>query len=507
VHIVMSAKTALELGCPIRGIIAFTSTSTDKAGRSIPAPGHGSLTIAREVPSKHPLPLLNLAYRERQLSFRRTQVSQWLAHEQQQLRDEIETQKASGQTVDEEYYASRVAAIEHEASRQEKEAVGTYGMLEGSDPHIAPLRRALAVWGLTVDDINVLSIHGTSTKANEENETHIWNTVFTCLGRTTGNIVPVMAQKSLLGHSKGGSAAWQVSGLMNSLHTGIVPGNRNADNIDDHFQHRSHLMFPSKTIHTDGIRAGIMSSFGFGQVGGVLLMVHPRYLFGSIDPTFYEAYKERRAVRAKLSYKAMSEMMIKNNLVQIKERPPYPAELEDKVLLNSMARTMPDPKSGSYAYNKKYEVPIAIDTANFKTVSEVLAKDALSKSAACTEEFVGVGVDQELISSVPSHNFNFVSRNFTDAEIAYCNAQPSPPSSFAARWVGKEAVFKSLGVKSRGAAAPMKDIEIVNDESGVPTVVLHGEAKTKATEKGVSKVLISLSHSENVAIAFAQAST
>jgi fatty acid synthase subunit alpha, fungi type len=28
VHIVMSAKTALELGCPIRGILAFTSTST-----------------------------------------------------------------------------------------------------------------------------------------------------------------------------------------------------------------------------------------------------------------------------------------------------------------------------------------------------------------------------------------------------------------------------------------------------------------------------------------------
>jgi 3-oxoacyl-(acyl-carrier-protein) synthase len=28
VHIVMTAKVALELGAPIRGIIAFTSTST-----------------------------------------------------------------------------------------------------------------------------------------------------------------------------------------------------------------------------------------------------------------------------------------------------------------------------------------------------------------------------------------------------------------------------------------------------------------------------------------------
>ncbi|KAJ3916064.1 fatty acid synthase [Lentinula edodes] len=507
VHIVMSAKTALELGCPVRGIVAFTSTSTDKAGRSIPAPGRGSLTVARQVPSKHPLPILDLKYRSRQLSFRRSQVSQWLAHEHLQLQDELEAQKASGHAVNEEYYASRVATIEQEAARQEKEALATYGMLEGSDPHIAPLRRALAVWGLTVDDINVLSIHGTSTQANEENETHIWNSIFTNLGRTPGNIVPIMAQKNILGHAKGGSAAWQISGLLDSINTGVIAGNRNADNVDDHFQKRSYLMFPSKTIRTDGIRAGIMSSFGFGQVGGVLLALHPRYLFGSIDPAVYEAYKERRAVRAKLSYKAMSEMMIKNNLVQIKELPPYPLALEDKVLMNSMARARPDAKSGSFAYTTKMEAPIHVDTANFKTVSEVLAADALKKSASCSEEFVGVGVDQELISSVPSHNPNFVSRNFTDAEIAYCSAQSSPASSFAARWVGKEAVFKSLGVKSKGAAAPMKDIEIVNDKDGVPTVVLHGEAKTKASEKGVSKVLLSLSHSENVAIAFAQAST
>ncbi len=103
----------------------------------------------------------------------------------------------------------------------------------------------------------------------------------------------------------------------------------------------------------------------------------------------------------------------------------------------------------------------------------------------------------ELISSVPSHNPTFVSRNFTDAEIAYCNAQPSPSSSFAARWVGKEAVFKSLGVQSKGAAAAMKDIEIVNDKAtGAPVVSLYGDAKAQAAAKGVKNVLISLSHSE-----------
>jgi phosphopantetheine--protein transferase-like protein len=45
---------------------------------------------------------------------------------------------------------------------------------------------------------------------------------------------------------------------------------------------------------------------------------------------------------------------------------------------------------------------------------------------------------------VSAENQTFISRNFTDAETAYCRAQPSFRASFAARWVGKEAVFKSL---------------------------------------------------------------
>lgn len=87
-------------------------------------------------------------------------------------------------------------------------------------------------------------------------------------------------------------------------------------------------------------------------------------------------------------------------------------------------------------------------------------------------------------------------RNYTDAEILYCQAQSDPAASFAARWVGKEAVFKSLGVASKGASAAMKDIEILPDAQGVPEVVLHGQAKAAAVLKKVAKVHVSLSHSE-----------
>ncbi|KNZ81816.1 Fatty acid synthase subunit alpha [Termitomyces sp. J132] len=495
VHILMNAKTALELGAPIRGVLAFTSTSTDKAGRSVPAPGRGALTVAREVASKHPLPILDVAYRSRQLAFRRTQISQWLTHEHAELQEELTFRRSQGETIDEEYFATRVAHIEKEASQQEKDALAMYGMLEGSDPRIAPLRRALAIWGLTADDIGVLSIHGTSTNANEENETKIWNDIFKTISRTPGNAVPIMAQKSLLGHAKGGSAAWQMSGLLQTVITGIVPGNRNSDNIDSHFQDRTFLVFPSRSIHTDGIRAGVMSSFGFGQVGGTALVLHPRYLFGAIEPSYYEDYKKRNHVRSLESYKAMSEMMINNSLVKIKEHPPYLGDMEGKVLLNSLARATLDPKTGEYSFKGKLVSQVPLDTANVKAITNIVEAGGLSDHVA--ETFVGVGVDQELISAVPSHNPTFVTRNFTDAEVAYCQAQPSPPSSFAARWAGKEAVFKSLGVKSKGAAASMRDIEILNDpETGVPTVTLHGDAKAQAQAKGANKILISLSHSE-----------
>lgn len=405
--------------------------------------------------------------------------------ENDQIREELQAAKGQEQ-VDEEYFAIRLADVEHEGVRQEKEALATYGMLEGSDPRIAPLRRALAVWGLTSDDLGVLSIHGTSTGANERNETHIWNDVFTQISRTPGNVIPIVAQKSLVGHSKGGSAAWQMIGLLQSVNTGIVPGNRNSDNIDAEFRKYTYLMFPSKSIYTDGIRAGVMSSFGFGQVGGTALVVHPHYLLAALEPATYEVYKERNRLRYLQSYKAMSEMMTHNSLVKIKDSPPYTPDVEGKVLLNSLARATLSTRTGQYTFTK-------LATEKNHPLDQV---QSVSKLLSESGSVAGVGVDQELISAVPSHNPTFVERNFTEAEIAYCQAQPAPHSSFAARWAGKEAVFKSLGVASKGAGAAMREIEILPDENGTPRVTLYGDAKAAADTKNIKTIHISLSHSE-----------
>lgn len=182
------------------------------------------LTVGCKVAIKADLPILNVAYRSRQLAFCRKQISQWIENEHDLPQFEVEAQ---AEDKKEAFIQERVAFIEAEAVRQDKDAMATFGMLEGSNPRVAPPRRALAIWGLTPDDMDVASIHGTSTMANEKNETQVYNDIFKSIRRTPGNAVAVIAQKNLTGHPKGGAAAWMLGGLMRSIESGIILGNRN----------------------------------------------------------------------------------------------------------------------------------------------------------------------------------------------------------------------------------------------------------------------------------------
>lgn len=129
----------------------------------------------------------------------------------------------------------------------------------------------------------------------------------------------------------------------------------------------------------------MQSSFGFGQVGGTALIVHPRYLFASLDPSAYESYRSRNQLRYQEAYKVMTEMMSSNSLVRIKDGPPYSPELEQPVLMNPMARATFDPKTRSYSYTAKLDKEIPFDVANVKTIAEAFVS---------ASSVVGVGVDQ-----------------------------------------------------------------------------------------------------------------
>ncbi|KAJ2162492.1 fatty acid synthase alpha subunit Lsd1 [Coemansia sp. RSA 552] len=354
---VMSATTALEIGVPVYGVLAMCGTATDKEGRSVPAPGQGILTSARETPSAVPSPLLDIKYRRRQLTQRREAIADWARREHDLVAQEVEELKASpaGLPCDEETFVrERAEFVTREARRQEAEALDLWGnSFWKQDPRIAPLRGALAVWGLTVDDIGVASFHGTSTKANDKNESQVIERQFKHLGRTPGNACPAICQKWLTGHPKGAAAAWMLNGVLQVLRTGIVPGNRNADNIAAELEQYEYIMYPSRSIQTDGIKAGLLKSFGFGQVGGEVLLLHPDYLMATLTREQLEAYEAKVKGRESSSYRYWHDTLAGvHPFVQIKSEAPYTDAQEMHVYLNPLARAEYDSAAKKYLFKR-----------------------------------------------------------------------------------------------------------------------------------------------------------
>ncbi len=93
----------------------------------------------------------------------------------------------------------------------------------------------------------------------------------------------------------------------------------------------------------------------------------------------------------------------------------------------------------------------------------------------------------------------FIQRVFSAEEKRYSLRKAFPEQSFAARFAAKEAVLKALGTGLSGGIG-WTDVEIVNNRIGKPEVRLG----CKITQRiGERKVLISLSHTKEFAIAFA----
>jgi holo-[acyl-carrier protein] synthase len=115
-----------------------------------------------------------------------------------------------------------------------------------------------------------------------------------------------------------------------------------------------------------------------------------------------------------------------------------------------------------------------------------------------------VGVDiieiERIEAALRRHGERFLQRVYTPTEQAYCRGRVP---ELAARFAAKEAISKALGTGMRGIA--WQEMEILGDERGKPLVHLHGRAKARAEELGLSKFAISLSHSRDYAVAFVMA--
>ncbi len=99
-------------------------------------------------------------------------------------------------------------------------------------------------------------------------------------------------------------------------------------------------------------------------------------------------------------------------------------------------------------------------------------------------------------AAVDRHGDRFLRRVFTDLEVLECRGRAD---ALAVRFAAKEAASKALGT----GIGPIRwrDIETLHKWSGEPYLVLHGSAEKIARQAGLSAWSVSLSHSNENAIA------
>ncbi|MEQ8352677.1 MAG: DUF1729 domain-containing protein [Leptospiraceae bacterium] len=280
---------AFEMGLPVYGMVGMSATHSDGLHMSIPAPGQGLLSIARES----------------------------------------------------------VAGPEAKAAHSSVSDIKTGNEVSGpaaSDTcqSRSPLGEALANFGLGADDIGVIYKHDTSTKANDVNENRLHETIQKQLGRHPGNPLPVVSQKSYTGHSKAGAASWQMIGLLQCMHSGIIPGNRSLQNVDRAMNEFSHLLFTDETIHLgEGrIKAGLFSTLGFGHVGAMGLLISGVLFESFLTQEEKKLYRSKLQKRSRSIVRRLHEMRTGLQNPLFVRRVPEPRELseEAEMLLNSDSR-------------------------------------------------------------------------------------------------------------------------------------------------------------------------
>ena len=119
---------------------------------------------------------------------------------------------------------------------------------------------------------------------------------------------------------------------------------------------------------------------------------------------------------------------------------------------------------------------------------------------------IGIGIDAVDIArmrEVMTRTPGFASRVFTADEMASLADRSDPAPSLAARFAAREATMKALGVGL--GAFDLHDVSVDRTESGAPQLIVRGRAERLATERGVSKWFVSLTHTDGVAMAMVAA--
>lgn len=455
--------------------------AADKISRSVPAPGQGVLSFARQTPEAFHSPLLGMKHRRREMEDAIERANLWRtarmheAYHSANKHARFDAHPNALQNVKHDGAcngtpsSTTISAINRSTDAQIKEIQKLWGNdFRQQNPEISPLQAALATWGLTVDSIDFASLHATSTKANDKNEPDIINKQMCHLGRTLGNPLLAICQKSITGHPKAPAAAFMLNGCLQALNTGLIPGNRNADNVDPLLSAFPHLTFPTRSIQTRSLTAFSLTSFGFGQKGGQLIGIHPRYLYGAINRASFEKYAALVEERTKLCNRTYLYAMLENRIVACKATPQYDLADQDTVLLDPNSRISAQTPQGQQwryeiAKEKAYRhqsgtasetghitsecddtatsqgqanTPLTSKTSD--SGGEILTTKALLEDMAarieCNQNIrVGIDVEDTLVTGDPDVEEVFAQRNYTAEERAIISRSADPIRTMTGR--------------------------------------------------------------------------
>ncbi|MFT4089021.1 MAG: hypothetical protein QM658_18060, partial [Gordonia sp. (in: high G+C Gram-positive bacteria)] len=188
--------------------------------------------------------------------------------------------------------------------------LGALGAARGQQA--SPLASALGELGVAPDDVAVVSKHDTSTRANDPNESELHERLAAAIGRTDGAPLFVVSQKSLTGHAKGGAAAFQLIGLCQVLRDGVIPPNRSLDCVDEKMREYPHLVWPRTPLRAGSrlpLKAGLLTSLGFGHVSGLIAVVHPEAFVAALPEEQRADYRARSAERLRDGQQRLLETM------------------------------------------------------------------------------------------------------------------------------------------------------------------------------------------------------
>ena len=134
---------------------------------------------------------------------------------------------------------------------------------EGGKGAVVAMQKAIADAGLTIDEVDYINAHGTSTPANDKNETAAIKTVF----EERAYEIDISSTKSMTGHLLGGGGAFEAMVSVLTLKNGVIPPTINLNNPDEECD----LKYTPNNAVKKELSTAMSNSFGFGGHNGVLV--------------------------------------------------------------------------------------------------------------------------------------------------------------------------------------------------------------------------------------------